>query len=164
MIVENYDVFPNNIVRLLQSRFSLEDPDLFITRRPLRSSDPGQSMGIFAAMWSPNEDSFEMRGGLAGWSEPTLQSYIVTVQSFITDMDEERGSAVSATLSKLIRDMLYRDEPLRVGLTALSSTSGNTVETLKRWRIRNQKFVSNELSGNWLYLSTLEIWIETETN
>jgi hypothetical protein len=59
--------------------------------------------------------------------------------------------------------MLYGDQPLRVGLAALSVASGSSIERAQRWGIRQQRFSSNEIQGAFLYLSTLEFWLETET-
>ena len=98
-----------------------------------------------------------------GRHEPTLQQYLITVQAFVKDMDEERGLATHSVLSKMIRSMLYRDDPLRVALGSLSVTTDNSIERTQRWGIRQQRYFSNELSGSWLYLSTLEFWLETET-
>lgn len=163
-ITEDTVVFPNNIVDLAAARFATIDPDLYVVRRPLRNSDPNQSIGVSAAQWLPQEDSYEMLGGPVGRHEPSLQQYLVTVQAFVKDMDEERGLAVHSVLSKMIRSMLYRDEPLRVGLSALSVSMNGSTERAQRWGIRQQRYFSNEISGSWLYLSTLEFWLETETN
>jgi hypothetical protein len=111
----------------------------------------------------PDESSFEMRGAPLGRHEPTLQQYLITVQGFVKDMDEERGLDVHAVLSKRLRAMLYRDDPLRVGLLALSVVMNGSTERAKRFGVRTQRYVSNEINGSWLYLSTLEFWLETET-
>ena len=60
MIVENQNVFPNNVVELVTARTRLLDTDLWVTKRPLRESDPNQSVGVFAAQWLPEENSYEM--------------------------------------------------------------------------------------------------------
>jgi hypothetical protein len=78
-------------------------------------------------------------------------------------MDEERGLATHSVLSKMVRSMLYRDDALRVGLLALSVVMNGSTERTKRYGVNRQNFVSNELSGSWLYLSTLEFQLETET-
>lgn len=156
-------VFPNNIVDLVAARIPSLDSDLHVAKRPLRKSDPNQSVGIHAAQWLPEEDSYEMRGAPVGTHEPTLQRYLVSVQAFVKDMDEENGLAVHSVLSKMIRSMLYRDAPLRVGLSALSVTMSGSTERTQRWGIRQQRYFSNELQGSFLYLSTLEFWLETET-
>jgi hypothetical protein len=163
VIVEDQNVFPNNVVELVTSRTKMLDADLFVIKRPLRESDPNQSVGIFAAQWLPEEQSYEVIGAPQGHHEPTLQQYFTTVQAFVKDMDEERGLATHSVLSKMIRSMLYRDEPLRVALGALSVTTDGSIERTQRWGIRQQRYFSNELSGSWLYLSTLEFWLETET-
>ena len=163
MIVENQNVFPNNVVELVTARTRLLDTDLWVTNRLLREPDPNNSVGVFAAQWLPEENSYEMVAAPVGRHEPTLQQYIITVQAFVKDMDEERGLATHSVLSKMIRSMLYRDDPLRVALGSLSVTTDSSIERTQRWGIRQQRYFSNELSGSWLYLSTLEFWLETET-
>lgn len=96
-------------------------------------------------------------------SEPTISTYVIGVQAFVKDFSEERGLARHSVLSKMIRSMLYRDAPLRVGLSALSVTMNDSVERSQRWGIRAQRYLSNEIDGNFLYLSTLEFWLDTET-
>lgn len=163
MITDSITVFPSNAISLIMSRSQLLDSDLFVTSRPLRNSDPVQSVGVFGVQWMPDEDSYEMRGGSLGRSEPTLQTYLMTVQTFIKDMDEEKGLAVHSVLSKMVRSMLYRNDPLRVALLALSVTMNSSTERAKRFGVRTQRYVSNEIQGSWLYLSTTEVWLETET-
>lgn len=163
MITDTISVFPNNAISLMKTRLATIDADLFITGRPLRETDPVQAIGVFSESWSPEESSYEMRGLPSGRQEPTLQDYLITVMGFVKDMDEERGLAVHAILAKRIRAMLYRDEQLRLGLLALTVTMNGSTERTKRFGIRTQRFVSNELNNSWLYLSTLEFWLETET-
>lgn len=164
-IVGDEAVFPNNVVDLVAARcVALNlDPDMFVTKRPLRESDPNMAIGVFAVQWTPDEASYEMRNGPTGPSEPTLQNYLITLQSFVKDMDEERGFAKHSVLSKRMRTMLYRDAPLRVGLAGLSASDDGSTETLKRWGLRQTRYFSNELNQLWLYLSNLEFWLETET-
>lgn len=161
MIAEDPTIFPNNIVNLVTLHTRALDPDITVLRRPLRSSDPTQCAGITAVTWDPDEGSTEMKG--TGNNEPTLSTYVLGIQAFIKDMEEERGLATHATFSKMIRSMLYRNTALRVGLSALSSTTDGSTERTQRWGIRIQRYVSNEIDGAFLYLSTLEFWLETET-
>lgn len=163
MITPNEAVFPNNIVKLVAEHSQLIDPDLAVLKRPLRNTDPNQSVGVSASLWTPDDDSQEMRGGPYGPSEPTLSTYRISVQSFIKDMDEVRGLNAHSVLSKLVRNMLYRDHALRVGLASLSTSVSEVTERAQRWGIATQRYFSNELDGSWLYLSTLEFWLETET-
>jgi hypothetical protein len=161
MITADDTVFPNNIVELLALRSQLLDSDITVLKRPLRNTDPNQSIGITAAQWLPDENSREMLGA-AFAVQPTLSRYTVSVQAFVKDMDETRGLNVHSVFSRIVRSMLYTDNPLRVGLSQLSSTLDGATERSQRWGITQQRFFSNELSGEWLYLSTLEFWLETE--
>jgi hypothetical protein len=162
MIEPSLDVFPNNIIKILADSANTLDGDLSIFRRPLRTSDPNQSIGVFPGQWVPDERTQEM--GRINPGEPTMQQYIVGVQAFVKDGDEEVGLARHSALSYAIRSMLYRDASVRLGFQSLSYTSNGVTERLRRWGIRSQRFLSNELSGSWLYLSTLEVWAETDSS
>jgi hypothetical protein len=161
VITADENAFPNNIVSLLEIRIALLDSDLAVVKRPLRNTDPNQAVGIFASNWVPNDDSKEMRG--IAPMQPTLSSYRIAIQAFIKDMDEERGLNTHAVLSRMLRAMVYTDQPLRVALATLTASLGSATERSQRWGISQQRFFSNELGGEWLYLSILEMWLETET-
>jgi hypothetical protein len=175
VIESNNYAFPQNAVHLISEHVKtgvLDDGGtlekrIAVFRRPLRNTDPNQSFGIFGNLWQPNLDSFEMgrgmRGGVPGPNEPTLQTFTLGAQAFVKDMDEERGLAAHSVFAERVRVMLYRDETLRVGLASLSTVAGGRTQRAKNWGIRTQRLISNELDGAWLYLSTLEFWIETET-
>lgn len=166
MITDATLVFPNNVVDIIQTRTKLLDADLAVFRRPLRSTDPNQSVGIFATQWTPDDESHEMRGNALGggsFNDPSLDRYLCAIQGFVKDMDEEVGLATHAVLSEMLRTMLYRDVPLRVGLSSLSTNLSGVSKRTTRWGISQQRYFSNEISGTWLYLSTLEFWLETET-
>ncbi|HEY6019716.1 MAG TPA: hypothetical protein VIY48_07390 [Candidatus Paceibacterota bacterium] len=163
MIVVDNSVFPNNAVEILATAFIEIDADLSIFKRPLRREDPIQSVGVFAQQWYPQEESYEMRGTPQGQHEPTLQNYYLGIQAFVKDAEEVRGLAVHSVLTKRIRTMLYRDNPLRIGLVSLVDVSNGMTERTNRFGIRSVRYVSNEIGGQWLYLSTTEFWLETET-
>lgn len=160
-------VFPNNAVDLIATRLQTLDEDptspLYVAKRPLRRSDPVQSVGVYASYWLPNENSYEMLGGTPPRHQPTLNSYTIAVEAFIKDMDEERGLATHSLLSAMVRSMLYADAPLLLGLRSLQVTIGACTERVQRCGVRTQRYAANELKGSFLYLSTLEYWLETET-
>jgi hypothetical protein len=156
-------VWPYNAVEAIAERATTLDEHLFVTQRPLRSSDPLQSVGVFGMQWEPDESSFEMRGLPGGVHQPTLTSYLLGIQAFVKDTDEVRGAAVHGTLSRMVRTMLVTDPALRVSLRALSVTTSGYTERTQRFGVRTQRYLSNEIEGSWLYLSTIEFWIETET-
>jgi hypothetical protein len=168
MITGNEPVFPNNVVDLLAMRFSMIDDDLFVARRPLRAEDLEQSIGVFGSMWVPDPESYEIRGlgegsSVPGPTEPTVARYVVGIQAFIKDLDEERGLAKHSILSTTIRGILYRDTPLRVALSQLSVQLNGVGERTLKWGVTAQRFLSNEIGDNeWLFLSTVEFWLDTE--
>lgn len=95
--------------------------------------------------------------------EPTMGRYILTIQAFVKDMDEERGMATHSVLSTVIRAILARDESLRVLLASLSTETLGVVESARRWGVSAQRFHNNELQSEWLFLSSVELWVDTET-
>lgn len=163
MIEVDDSVFPNNAVIILTTRFRSLDPDLFVTARPLRPTDPNQSVGVFGQVWNPDEHSEEFRGLFnPNAGVPTLETYSIGVQGFVKDMDQERGLAVSSHMAEMLRTMLYDDEPLRVGLSTLQATVLGVTKRTARWKVGSQRYLSNEVNGSHIYLSTLELWLVTE--
>jgi hypothetical protein len=156
--------FPNNVIDLLATRIQYIDADLAVMKRPVRDIDPAQTVGVTAATWTPNENSYEMKGQEQGPAEPTIQNYLITVQAFIRSANEENGLAVHSVLTKMIRSMLYRDAALRVGLSSLVITDEfGATERTRRWEVRLSRYFSNELNEEFIYLSNTEFWLETET-
>lgn len=156
--------FPMNVVAELDSTFkghvaALLDEDFVIITRPLRNTDPSRSVGIFPVDWRPSENSFEMTGGVG----PTLSRYLFRVQNLVKHTDEIEGRALYAHDSKLVRAVLYRDTALRVRLAALTETTLGMRERTQRYGVNTQRFLNNEINGMFLYLSTTEFWLETET-
>ena len=165
MIVANTTLFPHNVVELVSVPLNAIDPDITCYKRPLRNSDPQQSIGIHSQIWTPNDESLEMLGASSPHPQlPTLQTYTYAIQAFVKDGDEERGLAVHSNLANAVRAVLYMHAPLRVALGQLKVEFENgQVEALKRWGVRTARYFSGEIDSINLYLSTLEFWVETET-
>lgn len=156
-------MFPGNVVEAVVPVLQTIDSDLVILKRPLRSSDPTQCIGVFGQQWIPDPDSMELVGRNAG-SEATIGRYSIPVHALVKHTDETLGLATHTALSKLVRTVLYRSTGLAISLRALSVTLLGSTEKLTRYGISAQRFMSNEVSGQWLYLSVTEFWIETETH
>lgn len=154
--------FPYNFVDMMAFRFSMIDDDLFVCKRRLYTTDPAQAVGVFADVWAPDQQSYEMRGDLA--SEPTRQYYDIMVQCMIKDTDEERGIAVTSKLSKIIRGIMLTDVPLRDSLRTLVTDLYGVRERTLRWSVPAQRFLSQELQGQFIFLSTVQVRVETENS
>ena len=175
MISEDPTAFPNCVVPLLVTALltvdSETDPDqrISIYRRPLRTTDNVQSIGIFPTDWRPDRQSHEMRGtplggGVMGEDFPTLTDYNITIQSLVQDPEEERGINVHAALSTRIRATVARNETLRLALRQLSSVVLGHAEAFRRSEVRSQRYLAMELQGTWLYMSVTEFWFQTQSN
>lgn len=166
MIDENENVFPNNVAELIYVRTKPAiDSDLVVVQRPVRDSDGNEVVGIFPMTWTPDENSYEMAATPSPLAagEPTIQRYIIGVQGLIKDTDEQRGIRKHAVLAKRLRSMLYRDTALAVGLNTLSVSMFGSVERIQKRGILVQRYLNNELQGVFIFLSSIEYYVETQT-
>lgn len=153
--------FPNNVVECLATVLPSVDEDCTLYKRPLRPTDPNYALSVYGTLWQPNEESYEM-GHLTG--EPTLATYQIGIQTLVKDGDTERALGISSILTKRVRTVLYRNEPLRVALGSLYVQDENSTERLRRWGVRSQRYMSNDIEGKFVTISVLDFWIETETS
>jgi hypothetical protein len=128
-----------------------------IVRRPLRYVDPARTIGLHAVDWTPEAGSAVM-----GQEEPQLARYLIRIQNLIKAGDEDEGRSLYVIDAKMIRAILYRDTALRVRCGELSEELLDTLERFKKFGVRNQRFLNNELSGQFVFLATTELWVETE--
>jgi hypothetical protein len=165
MIEPNDSIFPNNVCTLIVARAKTIDIDLKVMQRQIRDSDGTQVVGVFPLNWVPDESSFEMPAipSVLAAGEPTLQRYVIGVQAFVKDTNEQRGIGVHAVLAKRVRSLLYRDQPLAVGLAALSVSMSGATERIQRRGILVQRFLANEVEGIFMFLSSCEYFVDTET-
>lgn len=156
----NNNVFPNNVVECLAVVLPSIDSSVTLYKRPLRPTDPNYALSVYGTLWQPEEDSYEI-GHIAG--EPTLARYQIGIQTLTKDGDTERALAISSILAKRVRTVLYRNQPLRVALGSLYVQDGDSIERLRRWGVRSQRYMSNDIEGKFVTISVLDLWIETET-
>jgi hypothetical protein len=163
MIEGSIAVFPNNIVVILSTNLEFIDkPDTPVIKRRLYSTDPESAIGVAAAIWTPDQTSYEMRGpSLAGVA--TIQRYDITIQCMIRDMDQVRGLMRHAELTKRVQKFVMGDPTLLGSLRGLASTLYGVPETLKKWHIENTRYLSEEVEGEYVNLSTTTVRFETET-
>lgn len=149
--------FPENIIDVLEARFKATMGDHAIIRRPLRHADPARSVGMFVVNWVPDQNEAQI-----GQVEPVLANYFVRIQNMIKAGDEIEGRNLYGVDAKTVRAMLYRDPTLRVEFTGLTEEVLGTVERLQKYGIQTQSFMNNELQGQFVYLATTDLWIQTE--
>ena len=154
-------VFPQNFVNVLAPVLHAIDEDqLTLAKRPLRPTDPNMSIGVYGTLWQPEEESYEM--GHNPPQEPTLQQYQVGIQTLAKHGDVEALLNINSVLAYRIRTVLYRNQPLRLALGSLKVEDATFTESLRRWGIRTQRYMSNDVEGTFVTSSVLDLWIETE--
>lgn len=160
--------FPGNVLQVLDDEFKTIPDIELVEKRPLTKFDPSFSIGLIALGWRPGAHEINGRsnhaGQLLGRNEPVLSTYTFAIQAFAKHADAVEGLAIHSLLSKLVRTMLYRGPQVPLRLAALSETSLGVTERLQRWGVGQQRFASNEIESEWVYLSTTEMWVETETS
>lgn len=152
--------FPQNVMRLIGHRFGMEDSYLDVLYRPVRTTDRDFTVCIIPGEWAPQQGSLEL--GRKN-TESTLNRYMITVQCLVTDMEEERGIERASALSDAVRTLLYRDTSLALGFQSLKVSLATRVESAMKMGITRQEFLNNTAQGMFIYLSTLDLWVETET-
>jgi hypothetical protein len=163
MIDDTTAAFPNNIVLALNPKIKEIDVDLTVLDRPLRPTDPNQSVGVFGSLWDPNPQSAEIGHLPPGYgSEPTLSQYQVILQTLVKHGDVVKGLNISSILARELRLMLYRNAALQITFGQMNVTDSHGVESLRRWGIRDQQYISNEIDGTFVFVSTLDCYFETE--
>lgn len=152
--------FPTNGLMVIYDVMATIPGVELVVRRPVRPVDPNFTIGVTSLDWQPVGKP-EMRG--VPNPDPTLSRYIYSIQAFVKHSDVDEGLRLHAHLAKMIRVMLYRDADLRVRLPALTETELGVTERTQRWGVLRQNYMSNEVDGTWLHLSTTEFFLETET-
>lgn len=152
--------FPTNGLMVLYDRLAFIAGVELVVRRPIRPIDPSFTIGVMSQDWEPSGDP-EMKG--RSNPDPTLGRYIYTIQALVKHSDVDEGLRLHAYMAKKIRVMLYRDPELRVRLQSLAEDDLGVHERTQRWGVRRQNYMSNEVDGTWLHLSTTEFFLETET-
>lgn len=155
----NTPVFPNNIVKTLSPRIQAIDADFTVLNRPLRPTDPNFSVGVFSTEWVPDEQSFEMGNEP---QTPTLGNYYVGIQTLVKSPDTDLGLFASGIFIHNVRMMLYRDSVLRGQLTSLVTTDMWGTESLRRYGTQRTGYISNEIDGTFLSVSSMDLFFETE--
>ncbi len=150
-------MFPDNIVQAFKTALLTLPGITTAVGRPLRMIDPNASVGVFAEEWLPGE------WGIGQPREPLDNRYGIKIQLLIKHANEEEARAQHSVLSKSIRVMVYRNSALQLALPQLSETSDGVRETVLKWDVRAQRFISNEIEGEFLFLSSTEVIVTTET-
>lgn len=149
--------FPYNAIAVIESACKIViDPELNVERRRLTIVDPNDSVGIAPVSWNP-------MAGEVGRQESSIQLYTIYIQTLIVDPDEARGLQTHSYFAKRMREMLVRHKPLHVALGSLETIdpTGVRERTLKT-SVGEQVFHNQIADGNWRYLSTLELRLETQ--
>lgn len=151
-------LFPINVLDEVKISFdTYMDAGTTVIQRPLRLADPYRAVGLFPTINDPLQDSQEIGG-----TEPTLQRYSYRIQYLLRHADETEGRALWAVDTKAIKTILYRDTALRSRLGGLAEDMMGFRERFQKFVVGSQRYLNNELQGQFTYLSVTEFFVETE--
>lgn len=167
------DGFPINLVNALQGTVGANGNVKKTLLRRLRPTDPDGSLAIFPTDWTPGETEIggpgnagAMLGGGGDVRDPTFQSHGVELHFLIRIAgDLAGGTAQSAAMAKIIRQMLYRDVPTAVALRACSETTDGYTERVQTWKVMGTKYHDSPMPPNtFIFLSTTRLLVQTQTS
>ena len=149
--------FPANIAWVLSAGLSRLPCIDVVLRRPLRAADPNRSAAVVTMDWTPGQ--YEI-----GMEEPALAVYDFRIQYMVKMAgNEAEAMAQHSVGSKMVRAMLYRDGEFGVQLRSLSETFMGREERVKKFKVNAQRFVSNEIQGTFLHISSIDFRVDVET-
>lgn len=149
---------PQHIVESFKASFATRlVPEHFFAERALRASDPAMSVGVTVMSWAHEPTTAQI-----GQVEPAMGRYNVRVQNMVKHVKEEEGRAIHNVQNALVRAILYRDVDLRLRLVGVDEEIEGSAERVKRMGVKRQDFLSNQVSGSFLYLCATEVYVETE--
>lgn len=152
--------FPMNIIEELVTSYETFMPDHSIIERPLRYTDPAQSVGIFIVDQTPERQTLQI-----GQREPVVNTYSCCIQNMVKATDEVHGRKLFGLDAKTVRVILYRDTNLLVRLSALVEDFMGSRERFTQIGLSRTRFLNNELSrGQFVWLARSDIWIQTEVS
>lgn len=149
------ELFPSNVVNVLKDHLGYIDGVNAVIGRGLRPTDPNGTCGISCEEWTPIEYEVGGFGAVIG-------SYLVLIQHMVKAVDAEEGERLHRNVAKSIRLMLVRDQALAVAFGQLREGDA-PVERTSRWYVGSQRYGSNEIGGEFVYLSVTELFFETQT-
>lgn len=147
--------FPANIVQALKETIGASPAIDVCVGRPLRTIDVNASLGIYAVDWTA-------KNYILGQDETNDSEYHIRIQVLIKHAQEDEGLVQHSMLSKYVRAMVVRDATTRQRLAALSETSMGITERFQKAQVRTQRFLSNEIQGEFLFLSTMDLIVTVE--
>lgn len=156
----DYTDFPNNVVLALSNGLktlpSMNVDHVFM--RPLRATDPGACVGVVCVDWRPIEYEIGQVTTPLG-----IMAYNFSLQAMIKHSDQVLGLVAHARLSKLVRRMVDSDPAVRLSLLQLSVDDSGTRERSLKLEITRQQFLANEIRNSFVYISALQMTLQTET-
>lgn len=158
MLSDNLAFFPMNVVDVIAAHLQLIDPDIRVNKRMVDPADEHYTICVVPTQWSPDASSNEIRGGP---NEESIQNYGISVVSILADSNEERGIRTHSNLASRIRAVLYRSQQLRIELQQLKVDIDGHTERALGWRIESQQYLSSESSGEFRFVSGLDITFRT---
>jgi hypothetical protein len=152
------DFFPYNVMQVLGDGLGNGMVDHSVVLRRLGTTEPELAIGVFPESLSLTAVSQEI-----GTNEPTVTQYNLSVQNLVKSADREYAVNVSAVNSKIVRVLLYRSPVIQLGLAGLVEENLGSRERFQRLRVSRQRFMDGRIGQAFMFLTTTDVIVETET-
>lgn len=157
----NGNVFPSNIIEILEARFTLLDLGLNIVKRMPDTDDENYTIGLVVVSRYPQPNTDEIMG-MNAFTGATVQEYLIGVYAFVKDAERERGMAGHSALAEIVEHILADDQALRASLGMLEATVMGQTKRMQKHYIRSTRYLANDIGGNHIYMSVAETVFEVE--
>lgn len=149
-------MFPTNVIDVLHPLMEQLDGIKHVYKRQIEPVDPDSSLGLTYFDWTPED--LEL-GGFG----PTLSTYRFGAQVMVKHTNEEDGTRLHVELATRVRRAFWQDLSVRAALSALVVEDGDWKERVQRWGVTQQRFASDQVDRQFLFLSMLEFFVQTES-
>lgn len=149
--------FPEIVIQELAEVASDIDGIDHVLLRPIRPTDPTGSFGFAGSEWAPRGDRMQI-----GHNAPPIGRYEIEVHILVRHSDEVLGRIELTNLANTFRQIVFSDASLHLNLGTHLYQLGNYKERFQRLGIDRIRYLSNEVTGTFLHLALIDLWVDTE--
>lgn len=126
-----------------------------VFKRGIASTDPNFSICVFFQVWEPGDYNI-------GQEFPVYEKFMIAIQTYCKSSDRDEGEEFNALLTKKVRDILYRDQTLRVQLAALREGEPPNFKRVLRLNVNRTEYADVPVDRAFAFLAQTDTLLEIE--